>query len=117
METSGISEKIANNMIDKKVRNNVDNALKYMKQNNINVISVFDDDYPQMLKEIYAPPICLYIKGNLQLLKMQNISLIGCRKCSQYGKKTAYYFSYNLSKAGFNIVSGLARGIDSYSHI
>ena len=61
--------------------------------------------------------ICLYIKGNLQLLKMQNISLIGCRKCSQYGKKTAYYFSYNLSKAGFNIVSGLARGIDSYSHI
>ena len=73
METSGISEKIANNMIDKKVRNNVDNALKYMKQNNINVISVFDDDYPQMLKEIYAPPICLYIKGNLQLLKMQNI--------------------------------------------
>ena len=61
METSGISEKIANNMIDKKVRNNVDNALKYMKQNNINVISVFDDDYPQMLKEIYAPPICLYI--------------------------------------------------------
>lgn len=117
METSGISETIANNMIDKKVRNNVDNALKYMKQNNINVISVFDDDYPQMLKEIYAPPICLYIKGNLQLLKMQNISLIGCRKCSQYGKKTAYYFSYNLSKAGFNIVSGLARGIDSYSHI
>lgn len=50
METSGISETIANNMIDKKVRNNVDNALKYMKQNNINVISVFDDDYPQMLK-------------------------------------------------------------------
>ena len=54
METSGISETIANNMIDKKVRNNVDNALKYMKQNNINVISVFDDDYPQMLKEIYS---------------------------------------------------------------
>ena len=47
----------------------------------------------------------------------KNIAIIGCRECSDYGKKAAKYFAYNLSKENVNIVSGLARGIDSYAHI
>lgn len=76
-----------------------------------------DEDYPEILKEIYDPPKCLYVIGNKEVLNGKNIAMVGCRENSEYGKKAAYYFSYNLSKAGLNIVSGLAKGIDSYSHI
>lgn len=83
----------------------------------IEKISINDANYPKNLKEIYDPPKCLYVIGNKEILKGKNIAMVGCRESSEYGKKAAYYFSYNLSKAGLNIVSGLAKGIDSYSHI
>lgn len=87
-----------------------------MKRNKIDIINIQDIWYPKILKEIYDPPLSLYIRGNKKILNDKNISIIGCRECSDYGKKAAKYFAYNLSKEGFNIVSGLAKGIDSYSH-
>lgn len=87
-----------------------------MKRNKIDIINIQDTEYPQILKEIYDPPFSLYIRGNKKILNDKNIAIIGCRECSDYGKKAAKYFAYNLSKETFNIVSGLAKGIDSYSH-
>jgi len=55
--------------------------------------------------------------GDINILNEPSIAVIGCREYSEYGKKSAYYFSYNLAKAGLNIVSGLAKGIDSFSHL
>lgn len=88
-----------------------------MKKNNIDIISINEKKYPKILKEIYDPPISLYIKGNTEILNNKSIAIVGCRDATEYGKKAAKYFSYNLSKKGVNIVSGLARGIDSYAHI
>ena len=88
-----------------------------MQKNNIDVVNIQDKEYPQMLKEIYSPPISLYIKGDKNILNNNSIAIIGCREASEYGKKASKYFSYNLAKKGINIVSGLAKGIDSYSHI
>ena len=73
--------------------------------------------YIQLLKKIYDSPVSLYIRGDKRILNGENIGIVGCRDCSDYGKKAAKYFAYNLSKKGINIVSGLAKGIDSYSHI
>lgn len=53
----------------------------------------------------------------MSILKEPSIAIVGCRKYSEYGKKSAYYFSYNLARAGLIIVSGLAKGIDSFSHL
>ena len=70
-----------------------------------------------MLKEIYDPPKILYTVGNKKLLEDENcIAIVGCRKHTAYGEKAANYFSYNLAKQGFTIISGLARGIDSLAH-
>ena len=80
------------------------------------VITIKDERYPQKLKNIYSPPKCLYAIGDVRILNKPSIAMVGCRKYSEYGKKAAYYFSYNLAKAGLNIVSGLAVGIDSFSH-
>ena len=84
-----------------------------MQKYNIDILNIRDKQYPKMLKEIYDPPISLYIIGNKEILNNASIAIVGCREATEYGKKAAKYFAYNLSKNGTNIVSGLAKGIDS----
>ena len=117
LKIKGIGNETINNILDKKIRKEVDKHISYMLKNNINIISIDDREYPNNLKEIYDFPISLYIKGNKDILNNKNIAIIGCREASDYGKKAAKYFGYNLAKEGINIVSGLAKGVDSYSHI
>lgn len=113
----GIGEKLAKNIIDEKIKKQVDKQIIKMKELGVDIISINDESYPQTLKNIYDYPISLFVKGNIKNLQGSSIAIIGCRDASEYGKKAAKYFGYNLAKSGFNIVSGLARGVDSYSHI
>lgn len=85
--------------------------------NKIIKITMENEKYPILLKQIYDPPKCLYVMGNIEILNNPSIAIVGCREATEYGKKAATYFSYNLAKQNVTIVSGLARGIDSYSHI
>ena len=117
LKTNGIGEKLVEAILNLKIRKSVNKHLKYLQENNIDIISITDKEYPKMLKEIYDPPISLYIRGNKEILNEKSIAIVGCRDATTYGKKAAKYFAYNLAKEGFNIISGLARGIDSYSHI
>lgn len=113
----GIGEDTIKKLLDKKVRESLDKHIEYMKKNNIDIISIKDEKYPQILKNIYDPPISLYIRGNQKILNNKCLAIIGCRELSDYGKKATKYFAYNLSKRDFTIVSGLAKGVDSYAHI
>jgi len=90
------------------------NVERMIKIDKININNKF---YPQKLKNIYDPPKELYIIGNKYILNKPSIAIIGCRECSDYGKKVAQKFAYELSKKGFVIISGLAKGIDSFAHI
>ena len=117
LKIEGIGETIANSILDIETRNKIEKNILFMQENNINIISINDKYYPNLLKEIYDPPVSLYIKGNKKILNNKSIAIIGCRDASEYGKSAAKYFSYNLSKQGINIVSGLAKGVDSYAHI
>ena len=105
-------------MISKKeIKQDVNRHLKFMKENNIEIISIEDKEYPVLLKNIYNPPINLYIRGNKNILNNLSIGIIGCRDFSEYGKNIAEKFSYYISKNNINIISGLAYGIDSFAHI
>lgn len=117
IEIQGIGKNLINNILDKKIRNEIDKHISYMKQQNIEIISIVDKEYPNNLKQIYDPPITLYIKGNKNILNNTSIAIIGCREASDYGKKVSNYFASNLAKKNINIVSGLAKGVDSYAHI
>ena len=117
LKIEGIGEKIVQNILDGNIKRNINKHIAYMEKNDIDIISITEEKYPEILKEIYDPPISLYIKGNTEILNSNSIAIVGCRDTTEYGKKAAKYFSYNLSKKGVNIVSGLARGIDSYAHI
>ena len=117
LKVSGIGEKLANSILDKSLLEKTEKHIEYMIKNEIDIISIYDKEYPQILREIYSPPISLYIKGNKNILNSYKIAIIGSRKPSEYGKKATEYFSYNLAKNNITIVSGLARGIDSISHL
>jgi DNA processing protein len=117
LNINGIGEAIANDIMISKNEKILNDHIKYMNENNIKIININEREYPQALKEIYDPPISLYVKGNIEKLNNKNIGIVGCRECTEYGKKSAEYFAYNLSKQNINIVSGLAKGIDSYAHL
>lgn len=87
-----------------------------MLNNEVGIISIQDEEYPELLRNIYAPPIALYIRGNRNILNNISISIIGARECSQYGKHVAQELAYNISKCKVNIISGLAKGIDKVAH-
>lgn len=115
-EVKLLDEKLIQSILDPKNKIIAKMHVKYMIQNEIDIISIEDDEYPRNLMQIYNPPICLYIKGNKQVFINKSIGIVGCRDCSEYGKKVAQTFSYNLAQNNINIVSGLARGIDGYAH-
>jgi len=83
----------------------------------IEIITLNDKKYPTILKEISTPPLVLYCKGSFTPSDNLAIAIVGTRNPSFYGIKMAERFSYELSSLGFTIVSGLARGIDTYAHI
>lgn len=116
LKINGIGEETVLNILQSKNDNILDYHIKYMEKNNIDIVNIYENDYPQLLRKIYDAPISLYIKGNKKSLNRQNIGIVGCRECSDYGKKAAKYFAYNLSKESVNVVSGLAKGVDSYAH-
>ena len=96
--------------------NAVDIHLKGIEKLNIKAISIDDEEYPKLLKEIYDPPTLLYCKGDLSLLKTDCIAVVGARVCTRYGAEQTTRFTKELVKANFCIVSGLAEGIDGHAH-
>ena len=117
LKVDGIGEETVTNIIEAKNEKILNYHIKYMKENNIDIIHICEKSYPQILKQIYDAPVSLYIRGNKEILNGKNIGIVGCRECTDYGKKAAKYFAYNLSKEkSINIISGLAKGVDSYAH-
>lgn len=80
-------------------------------------ITIEDNKYPEQLKKIKNPPKQLYLKGNIKLLNVPGIAIIGSRECTKYGEKMAKKFAKELSMYGLTIISGMAKGIDSFAHI
>lgn len=83
----------------------------------IEEISIKSKQYPEKLRNIYDPPQRLYILGNKEILNKKGIAIIGSRNCTEYGKSIALKFSSELIEKGYNIISGLALGIDTYAHM
>ena len=84
---------------------------------NYNFITINDDVYPECLKEISNPPLKLYYKGNLDLLKEERlIAVVGTRNPSSYGKLCCEYMVKKMTSANITVVSGFAKGIDSIAH-
>ncbi|MDO8497993.1 MAG: DNA-processing protein DprA [bacterium] len=98
---------------------NPEEKMKECEKKGIRVVCWEDEDYPVPLKTISDPPICLYIKGKLELIDFESdflFAVVGTRKPTSYGQQLATRFSNQLSEAGVIIVSGMAIGIDTLTH-
>ncbi|ARP42197.1 MULTISPECIES: DNA-processing protein DprA [Geobacillus] len=95
----------------------VKNVVKTYKERGIRIITMFDLDYPPLLKHIYDPPWVLYAKGNIALLQETKlISIVGTRRPTKEGIEALKKLVPPLVAAGWTIVSGLAFGIDVCAH-
>lgn len=80
-------------------------------------ITMEDEEYPEILKNIQNPPKQLYVLGDEKILNEKCIAIIGSRVCTEEGAKIAEKFARKLSKSGICIVSGMAQGIDTAAHV
>lgn len=94
-----------------------DKQLELCLKQGVEIVSIWDDRYPKYLKEIDLPPVLLFVKGELQKSDSLCLSIVGTRRCSNYGRLNAERFSQYFSQKGIVVVSGLAQGVDTYSHM
>ncbi len=80
------------------------------------IISLWDNEYPAQLKNIYDPPALLFVRGKLHVDDNFSIAIVGTRHPTAYGKQHAEHFAQELARRGITVVSGLARGIDTIVH-
>lgn len=113
----GIRASVAEQIATRLTPTFVEQKLHLYRSQGIQILTRFDEGYPAILKEIAQPPWVLYVKGDLKLLNGRLLGMVGTRTPTLYGKKIAEEWAYALSRHGFGIVSGLARGIDSKAHI
>jgi len=107
-----VAEQIANweNAVD------LPAELERIRDFGADVITAQSPTYPRQLREIHAPPIVLYVWGELTERDQHAIGVIGSRRTSHYGAECAKKLSYQLAYSGLTVISGLARGIDTAAH-
>ncbi len=82
----------------------------------VRIVTQIDAEYPKQLLEIHDPPLALYVRGTLESRDKNSLAIVGTRHPTRYGLDCAEKFAFQLGKAGFVIVSGLAEGIDTAAH-
>ena len=113
----GIPQNVLEKLSEKRRTLDPNTNLENIQKMGIKWVSVFDETYPEALKQIYDPPIILYYKGDILPQDSFSIAIVGTRKMTGYGKLVTEKFTSHLVKSGFTVVSGLARGVDSTAHL
>ncbi len=116
LEVEGISQKIASQIVKERKGIDLSQKIKELQGKAIEIITYEDDDYPQALKYIHAPPAILYVKGEFDFQDQKVVGIVGTRKFTSYGKRATIKIAGTLAGFGFTIVSGMARGIDTFAH-
>jgi DNA processing protein len=113
---AGLSKSVIEQIRKERPKINPDWEMEKLIKEKIDLITIRDKNYPKLLKEIYAPPALLYIRGNLKPDNEFSLGIVGTRKLSSYGRQITPLITADLAQAGLVIVSGLAKGIDTLAH-
>ena len=112
----GIGNEVADQIANWESIVDVAAELDRIREFGATVITQESPSYPRPLREIHAPPIVLYVWGELQERDHHAIGIIGARRTTHYGTESAKKLAYQLAYAGLTVISGLARGIDTAAH-
>ena len=116
-EVDGLGTHVCRQLTEGRVQVAIDREIELIRTHNCRVITICDEAYPSLLKQVEGCPLLLYIKG--ELLPPEDalsIAVVGSRRPTEYGKTISYRLSHQLATHGVTIVSGLARGIDTFAH-
>lgn len=117
LEISDITPRMADSIAEARRDPWADEELRRAQDKGVKLISLDDPLYPRPLLSTYDPPPVLYLDGSLLPEDGLSIAIVGSRHCSHYGREQAEQLAAGLARAGFTIVSGLARGIDTCAHM
>ncbi len=116
-KNKNINEVEIKSILSIKNKSNIYRYIENITKDNIKVITINDKEYPNKLKNIYDYPIVLYLKGNINILNKKYIAIVGSRQCTDYGRMIAKKMANELVNKDIYVISGLAKGIDTYSHL
>lgn len=111
----GIFDKFRKIILEHEVEEVIEEELALLQKKNLQFITMHDKAYPERLRKISSPPYAIYYKGQLPKEEGVTVSIVGARECSAYGKAMAAEYGTELARNGIQVVSGMARGIDSAS--
>ncbi|MDD0824330.1 DNA-processing protein DprA [Mannheimia sp. AT1] len=94
----------------------IEQALTWAEQPNQQIVSLFDEQYPFLLRQISTAPPILFVKGSVESLSLPQIAIVGSRDYSPYGEYWAGQFAADLTRHNITVTSGLAIGIDGFAH-
>lgn len=114
-ETPRVGRESAERIVRSRASVSVDTEIAACQEFGVQILCSADADYPPGLRQIPDRPIVLYVRGELRATDAIAVAIVGSRRCSIYGSEQARRFGELLAGAGFTIVSGLARGIDSFA--
>jgi len=113
--SAGLSEQSIEGLL-KPDEEAIDTDLSWAEQDKAHILTLDDDRYPPLLKEIPDPPAVLFVYGVVEILHQPQLAMVGSRHYSPSGRDTAKDFAHHLASAGLAITSGMALGIDAASH-
>ena len=116
LKIPGIGEYVANSIHNHEIFDKVDKELLFIEKYNIKPLFYLDKAYPSRLKNCIDGPLLMYYMGNADLNKPKVISIVGTRKATEYGKDITKKLVNDIASEDVLVVSGLAYGIDTYSH-
>jgi len=117
MRKIGLPEKIAQQLVDGLVdKKKLDDECALIKQYSIDIVTIFDANYPESLQQIHLPPLILYCKGSSLAKTAKRMAIVGSRKASNYAQNVITTLVPDLVAHDWTIVSGGAEGVDSMAH-
>lgn len=116
-KAAGLGEKIFEGFLEFRNKFDLKDYLNKLNKKNVQFLTVEDNNYPKNLKQIQDPPIVLFVKGDFSGIDWsKSIAIVGTRRITSYGREVTENLASVLCANGFNIVSGLALGVDAVSH-
>ncbi len=115
LREAGFDEQASHEFLEWRDQFREENYLPLLEKDNIQIISIEDALYPPLLKDIFDPPVALFVRGNFSNT-LPRFAIVGTRKMTVYGRQTTEEIVNELVHGGVEIVSGLALGIDGAAH-
>ena len=117
LSLQNIKDKEKVKLLESKRYWNLEREVEILQRKNIGFLSMESKEFPEKLRYIDSPPYSIYYKGHIPNESYKSVAIVGARQCSEYGRVMSEKIAEALANYQIEIISGMARGVDSYAHI